>query len=531
VNPRITKEIRVLKPAFALTLAAAAMPLLIGPNQILMGGLLFIMGCVIMGAELFGNEFSQMTVSLLLSQPIPRTTIWKEKMQVLGMGLMIATAVFGVSLGLLDGHILLSADFPWIVFCLIPLGIFCTAPFWTLLYRNTLVGVLSTVVAPGLILGVNHFIHELWIQDPIAKEKSGITLLMLYFAACCRLGYDRFSRLQVVDAQSMAAARELSLPPRFEALLLRPFKRLTAGFTGPFASLMKKELRLQQVTFLFAAACFVVAFVAAVLRHWDFAVREGHDWATPILFGSFFFYLLVIPLIAGSVAVAEEKAWGVADWHLTLPPSVLKQWMAKVLVALGTSLAMGLLLPVGLALAGTALFGGQDSASLPLLHALRSALNVMYPGTPQDDASLAPMSVAVIFLFSVVLGQVLLTSVAIYAASIAANTARALVLAIGMLIVTGWIAALFAGNRDLALQIVNYLPRAGDRSVDAVLLLAAAIFLPTSLILRLAYSCFRARGLTIGLLRIQAPLLVLVVCFLAIAFVIFGGMIRTAAES
>jgi hypothetical protein len=105
------------------------------------------------------------------------------------------------------------------------------------------------------------------------------------------------------------------------------------------------------------------------------------------------------------------------------------------------------------------------------------------------------------------------------------------VLAIGMLIVTGWIAALFAGNRDLALQIVNYLPRAGDRSVDAVLLLAAAIFLPTSLILRLAYSCFRARGLTIGLLRIQAPLLVLVVCFLAIAFVIFGGMIRTAAES
>src|SRR6266478_3813516 len=85
MNPRIAKEMKVLRPAFLLTLAAAAMPLVIGPNrhelpEIWMG-IIFALGCLIMGAEAFGNEFQQKTLSLLLTQPLPRTFIWKEKMR------------------------------------------------------------------------------------------------------------------------------------------------------------------------------------------------------------------------------------------------------------------------------------------------------------------------------------------------------------------------------------------------------------------------------------------------------------------
>src|SRR6185312_6391151 len=53
----------------------------------------------------------------------------------------------------------------------------------------------------------------------------------------------------------------------------------------------------------------------------------------------------LIPLIAGAGCIAEEKNWKIHEWHLTLPPSNLKQWIAKVLVAIGITLVLGILLP------------------------------------------------------------------------------------------------------------------------------------------------------------------------------------------
>ncbi len=559
MNPRITKEFRVLRPAFVLTLSAAVLPWLIGPNrhevaEIWME-LWFFLGCLIMGAESFGNEFEQKTLSLLLTQPIPRTSIWKDKMQVLGGALAVGTGVFGVTMmffrqeAFSTGHDLI---FHPISYALIALGVLCTTPYWTLLFRSTLIGGLLTVVAPGPVLGVNSYLHYQWIQsgyssfnwwfvgngylhqqwihDPTAEENSVVTLLILYSAACCWLGYDRFRKLQVVDAHSMAASRELGLPPRIEALLLRPCKTLSAGFTGPLASLMKKELRLQQFAFLFTVLCCAIAIAGLILRQWHFAVRAGHDWAMALFLGGLLFTLPVLPLIAGAVSVAEEKAWGVVDWHLTLPPSALKQWSVKVLVALGTSLVLGLVLPVAAAVAGTALLE-TNSLPLPLLRDLRLALNLLLGG---DGFSLAPMSVALAFLFCVVLGQMLLTSVAIYAGSIATTTARALVLALGLLFATGCLVKL--GSRiafdhpDLTLQFTCVLQELIHSQLTAVTLMAAALFLPLCLVQYVAYRGYRTGGMTFRLLGMRLPRTVLVACFLAIAFLAVGGIIRILNE-
>jgi hypothetical protein len=375
---------------------------------------------------------------------------------------------------------------------------------------------------------VNSYIHQQWVQDPTAEESSVITLLLLYSAGCCWLGYHRFKKLQVVDAHSMAASRELGLPPRVEALLLWPFRTLSTGFTGPLASLMKKELRLQQCTFLGTALFCLIAVVGVVLREWI------HDWVGRLLILNFFFYLAVLPLIAGAVSVAEEKAWGVADWHLSLPPSALKQWSAKLLVALGTSLVLGLVLPVGLALAGAALFGDQDSASLPRLHTLRSILNLIPGGAGDFGSSLAPMSVALAFLFCVVLGQILLTSMAIYAGSIVTTTARALVLALGLSFAAGILvktgASVALGHWDPQFQITNALGHGADRGqiqMSYFGLLAAEMFVLLCLIHTFAYRCYRASGLTHRLIRIQWPMLVLVLFFLTITFVLvtFSGIL------
>jgi len=137
--------------------------------------------------------------------------------------------------------------------------------------------------------------------------------------------------------------------------------------------------------------------------------------------------------------------------------------------------------------------------------------------------------VAFAFLFCVVLAQMLLTSVAVYAASIANTTARALVLALATLIAAGCLLQLLAFEHPYPARELAELFRHISPSPTVIVgLLTASIFIPLSIILSLAYRCFRARELTRNLLRYQVPLLVLVLCFLAVVFATFVEIVRTA---
>ena len=108
-------------------------------------------------------------------------------------------------------------------------------------------------------------------------------------------------------------------------MLARPLAEVSSRFRGPFASLLKKEFRLQQVSFLLAGVFFLIAVIGFCL------VPVHHDLGRGILGGDFGVFMLILPLIAGAIAVAEEKGWDMAEWHLTLPPSALQQWSAKML--------------------------------------------------------------------------------------------------------------------------------------------------------------------------------------------------------
>src|ERR1019366_689742 len=83
-----------------------------------------------------------------------------------------------------------------------------------------------------------------------------------------------------------------------------------------------------------------------------FCLGKRHpEVAGGIVGGDMVVYMLILPLIAGAISVGEERGWGMAEWQLTLPPSALKQWSAKMMTALSTSLVMGLLLPAAMFLA------------------------------------------------------------------------------------------------------------------------------------------------------------------------------------
>ena len=137
-------------------------------------------------------------------------------------------------------------------------------------------------------------------------------------------GYAQFQRLEDYDS----AARELSLPASLEAVLAWPLATASARFRGPFASLLKKEFRLQQVSFLLTGVFLLIAVVGFCLIPIYLPAAQGTVGGDCALF------MLLLPLVAGAIAVAEEKGWDLAEWHLTLPPSARRQWLAKMLATL-----------------------------------------------------------------------------------------------------------------------------------------------------------------------------------------------------
>ena len=125
-----------------------------------------------------------------------------------------------------------------------------------------------------------------------------------------------------------------------------------------------------------------------------------------IVVGDYGVFVVILPLVAGAIAVAEEKGWDLAEWHRTLPPSARQQWLAKMLATHTTSLTLGLLLPAAMFLAGNALVFPRARVAIPTGYGLAVC----------------------------VLGQLLVTSVAVYAASFCKSTMRAILVAVGILV-------------------------------------------------------------------------------------------------
>ena len=394
MNARLIKETRDLLPIFVCMLPLIIVPQLLWPVAGF-GYLALGLACLLMAGSTFGTEFQHRTLSLLLSQPIPRSVIWREKMLVLGAGIVTSLAALLICLAVsspaMDGQ-------NWLLLAFIPLCAFCGAPFWTLELRQSIGGMVVAVGAPcGMLAMYALVILRLGGNEPAALVPTILCLLLIYCALVYWLGYATFKRLEAVDAP----VQELSLPPALEAILVAPLTKISSRFRGPFAALLKKEFRLQQVSFLLAGVFILIAVAGFCF------IKRRPDIATGIIGGDICVYALILPLIAGAISVAEERGWEMAEWHLTLPPSALKQWSAKVSATLSISLALGLLLPAALMAGGQAFLGKV---------AIATAL---------------PPPVEIL---GWVLGQMLMTSVAIYTASFSRNTLRAILSAFAVII-------------------------------------------------------------------------------------------------
>jgi ABC-type transport system involved in multi-copper enzyme maturation permease subunit len=205
---------------------------------------------------------------------------------------------------------------------------------------------------------------------------------------------------------------------------MRGLRALMAGSRErrrrPRAALVAKEFQLQQ-------SQFVIAGVLALLHLGVIAARTIGDGfrdspALEFFTGQFWVFWMVMPLLIGCTAVAEERKLGTLEAQLCLPARRWTQFVIKFSVALGLAVLFGVAAPV-------ALEGGKI---LPDFHAnLRNEMLNYYSHMPHGTSVVAALKlVLAINPLLPFLPQLLiaigLVAISFYASTIARHTLQAI---------------------------------------------------------------------------------------------------------
>ena len=340
-SPVVGKEVRALLPSWLACLA-----LFVGAAVIdqrwsrQLSVLVYFLGPVALGAFSLGHEYSGRTLSLLLSQPKRRENLILLKLSVLAaMLLVLSTVGFVLGVRPLNQQALVFV---------VPLlcGLFI-APWLTMLCRNPLAGIVFTTAISAFVL---------FTAETAATMKFGVRATLGADAAAFKsavvwwgmvgtsvvaavAGWRLFMRLEAIDGRGQAvrlpwlsASTAPTAVPVFE-------KR------HPLWLLTKKELRLQQLSFvvggLYALAWFAIWSLRNTITYPDVSVAFASvATALPVL---------ALPLLAGSLASAEERQLGTIEWQALLPMPARTQWWMKVGITVGVACLLGIALPVALA--------------------------------------------------------------------------------------------------------------------------------------------------------------------------------------
>jgi hypothetical protein len=369
MTARVKKEFRVLLTPWSVAiLAAFSLPVvttLAGRmSRKYVGGLplewigtlisvsIFV-ACLAMAAMSFGVEIHHRTFGLMLVQPLRRSRIWWSKMlPLIGAYISVGAAFVG---GQYLAHAAWGSSFKswdggsFLAFVALLAGVMCSSAFWTLQSRSIIGGMVLPLAMQALLAGgITWFASGTSMFLPEEPEPGLFPALgagaFVYCLLSMYLGWWKFSRLEwregLIGESVMAA-----LPN------LRVKESQPAAPRGPWASLLRKELRLHRPVF-YLAALFVVCWLAALgLR----ALRPAWEVQFEGVFGVILLiYLPLAWLLSGCISLGEEKQLGAWGWHLTLPVSGARQWAVKISFALLTALILGILIPALACLAANA---------------------------------------------------------------------------------------------------------------------------------------------------------------------------------
>ncbi len=343
----VRKEIRLLLPAWIVAMLLVTAPVLLSRlmdadsvspdrNEMTLFGL--AVGCILLGLAGFGRELSSRTFSQLLAQPRPRREFWRAKVGVL-FGSLIPLGLF---LGLVSWQFVPS-DKRWeiVLIGFITACVAVTGGLWTtLLFRQIIASFWISVLLPFAII-----VTVMSVGDEVAEERTrnGIaTVLLLAYSVA---GY-LFARWQFRHAQDTAwTGGDVSLPSAARWL---PWVRSSIALrkTHPIRALLGKEFQFQQVNFLLAGLLLAVQVAALLLQRY---VKTAERSTLEVILQNFWWVWIVMPMLVGCGAVAEERRLGTLEPQLCLPVARAWQFTVKVFVTLVCGIMLGALVPVAIA--------------------------------------------------------------------------------------------------------------------------------------------------------------------------------------
>lgn len=421
MNPLMAKEIRLLRPAYAMALLLAVIPLWLLPTQedsaqfFIFVALCF--GTLMMALSSFGREFGMNTFPLLLAQPLTRARIWRTKTAVLAGA--IATIWFGFLVSWVVNYSLKAGSFIWFtrnvgadflaadLLILSPIVIFVSGLWATLLLRQMVAAFWFALLIPVAML--------------VVLDWKGATVLTesVAFGVYSIIGY-WWAWRQFRGAQEAAwTGGEVILPAwqssrSASGATTRPFR--------PIRALFWKELKLQQIALIGMGGLFllhvgVVAFIKA--KHGPLEISLL--WSMLEMFGGIW---LIVPLVTGSLNVADERRLGTMEWHLCLPISSRVQFTIKLLVVIALSGGLSALLLMTAERIGSAI-----GAGVPLGGGVNTGLAI-------GDAPVFPMWSA--FVLAPVFVSISLIS--FYASTLSRNIMQSVATAVvtGIILVSAW---------------------------------------------------------------------------------------------
>lgn len=330
--PALAKEIRGVGmtwlTAVAAVVVAAALDVPFLPGIEIAA---YLLGSVSLGAVSMGQEYSHRTLPLWLSQPAPRARLFVLKFGVLAVTQVtlaaIAVPVVGVSVP--------GMPPTWLA-VLPPLGGVCLAPWLTMAFRSPIAGAAFTLALPGTLM-TGYATALLLAYGHMPSGDAQVRMLEWGTLGLCAIGaslsWPTFARLEAVDGPGPALGLPRWLERRADAA-----PASAAEHRHPLWLLARKELDLQRMT-VAMAGFYGLGWLATV------ALASRVPEAPAVLGVLTVFYALVVPVLAGSLASAEERQYGTIEWQMLVPVSAAVQWRVKIAVVWMLSLVLALGLP------------------------------------------------------------------------------------------------------------------------------------------------------------------------------------------
>ena len=298
--PLVAKELRALLPAWGATFCAVGVAALSGSRSHGLGVIAYVLGSVTLGSQSVGHEYTNRTLTLLLSQPVERQRLLLTKLAVT-TALLLTLAGFA-------SLTVLAPDERQLILGSILCGLFL-APLLTMVCRNALAGPVFAGAMP------------MWAPPLTALLGAGVVwgVALPAFAVSAVASWRVFMHLEAIDGRGV----ELHLP-RMLPQTMAGTSADAARTRHPMWLLVKKELHLQQMTFAVAGLWLVIWAAVFALAPIVPGLPEFPLAGVGILYGA------LLAVLIGSLASAEERQNGTLEWQMLLPMAAWQQWTVKV---------------------------------------------------------------------------------------------------------------------------------------------------------------------------------------------------------